>query len=138
MEIINIFLDTESGKIKFSSPAFTCGECTRVNYIKNTINTFLDELDKYIDVDKSDFYIAIKDKDIFYFHCVNGTTSMVNNEFYIFNHGLLVSDSEKKETDDVQSVVFVITDTLPATVFPRKNVSVTFYSCNNKFDVTSL
>ncbi|AWU47084.1 Virion core protein [Sea otter poxvirus] len=139
MEIVNIFLETNSGRIRIALNTSThkcsscIGECVCTNnVIRTAINNFLDVLDKYIDINRSIFYIALRDKDMFFFKCDCGTTTLINNEFYVFDHGLIITDDDYNERD-ILAIGFIITDTLPISILPRENVSISVYSCNGRY-----
>ncbi|WDR52965.1 Virion core protein E11, partial [Monkeypox virus] len=99
MELVNIFLETDAGRVKF--------------VIKNTddvcaselINKFVELLSEYIHIDQSEFYLVVKDKDIFYFKCDRGSISIVNNEFYVFDEPLLFV----KDFTKITGVEFIVT-----------------------------
>ncbi|WWS32702.1 virion core protein [Variola virus] len=123
MELVNIFLETDAGRVKF--------------VIKNTddvcaselINKFVELLSEYIHIDQSEFYLVVKYKDIFYFKCDKGSISIVSNEFYVFDEPLLFV----KDYTNVTGVEFIVTETMPCRIIPKNNHAVISVVTNHKF-----
>ncbi|AST09459.1 virion core protein [NY_014 poxvirus] len=122
MELVNIFLETDSGRLKLC-----CDK--RDKTASDAVKNFIDVLSEYIDIEQSDFYLVVKDKDIFYFKCDRGSVSIVNNEFYVFDETLLFTS----EYDKVTGVEFVITESMPTRLIPRRGYAVTFVVSTHRF-----
>ncbi|USH15791.1 virion core protein [Orf virus] len=131
MEAINVFLETASGRTRILYSADTCECPTQCRATaRRAAASVLEELDKYIVVSESTFTLAVRDYDIFYYLCDRGRLSLAENEFYLFNHGLLFTDDAGEEP--VTGVGFVITDSMHVHVKPREGISVTVYSDNSR------
>ncbi len=132
MELVNIFLDSESGRVKILLPHEKIdGECScRLSYVTKSIDYFVKELDKYLHVNKSSFYLAIRDKDLFVFRLNRGSISLVQNEYFLFDDNLLFTE-EKGER--ILGVEFLVTGDTPVRIVPRDGISVLSSATYNKY-----
>lgn len=131
MELANIFLETDDGKVKLTYEHAQGARCRRSGrHMLEAAEHFLDVLDKYIFVQDSTFYMAIRDGDMLYFRCDRGKISPVHNEFFVFDRVFVLSAGN---AGTVHGVTFVVTDQFPIVVRPRRRLSVHVYSNNTRF-----
>ncbi|AKJ93695.1 virion core protein [Raccoonpox virus] len=123
MELVNIFLETDTGRVKFSI------NNTESVCVSELINKFVELLSEYIHIDQSEFYLVLKDKDIFYFKCDRGSISIVNNEFYVFDESLLFV----KDFTKVTGIEFIVTESMPTRIVPKNDYAVISVVTNHKF-----
>lgn len=131
MELANIFLETGDGKLKLT---FDNGKkCCRAAHseVRAAAESFLHTLDNYIFVDDSVFYMAILNRDMFYFKADHGKLSSVTNEFFVFDNVFVLARDHDAKT--VTGVAFVITDRFPIFVRARRRLTVHVYSNNTRF-----
>ncbi|AOP31544.1 virion core protein [Skunkpox virus] len=123
MELVNIFLETDAGRVKFviNNTESVCAS--------ELINKFVELLSEYIEIDQSEFYLVLKDKDIFYFKCDRGSISIVNNEYYVFDEPLLFV----KDCSKVTGIEFIVTESMPSRIIPKNNYAVVSVVTNHKF-----
>ncbi|AEN03634.1 putative virion core protein [Yokapox virus] len=123
MELINIFLETDSGRVKLYIKE---DECKNVSY---AVKHFINILSDYIDIEQSEFYLVVKDKNIFYFKCDKGSVSIINNEYYVFDENLLFIN----DYDKVIGVEFVITESMPSRIFSKDGYCIVSVVSTHKF-----
>lgn len=127
MELANIFLETDEGKVKLVFARDLRHKTHRD--VMYAAEYFMDILDEYISVAGSSFYMAIRDDDMFYFYCDHGSISPVH-DFFVFDRMFLASSDQ---AGPVRGVAFVITDQFPIVVRPRRKFLVYVYSDNTRF-----
>ncbi|AOE46402.1 putative virion core protein [Sheeppox virus] len=129
MELVNIFLESDCGRVKIEVQNNTNdSECKKSSVVKST-NNFIDIINQYINVEKSTFYLAIKNQDIFIFKYDKGKISQIENEFFTFNSELMFVNNYNKIT----GIEFIVTDTMSIHIYPKVGLSVISSSNNNKF-----
>uniref|UniRef100_A0AAU7E1Y8 Virion core protein n=1 Tax=Rousettus bat poxvirus TaxID=3141933 RepID=A0AAU7E1Y8_9POXV len=132
MELANIFLETDAGKVKLEFDAAHRRPCcgTPTALVDAAADFFMQTLDKYIIVEQSLFYMAVRNKDMFYYKCEYGVLSQVLNEFFVFDNVFLLATGKEAS---VSGVSFVITDQFPIIIRPRRRYAVHVYSNNTRF-----
>ncbi|AAR07398.1 41L [Yaba monkey tumor virus] len=123
MELVNIFLESDAGRVKLSIE-----ESEFVSSWK-AIDIFINKLKKYIDVEKSLFYLVIKNKDIFYFKCNKGSVSQLDNEFFTFDENRIFINSYNR----IVGIEFIVTDTMPISIYPLRDIYVLATSSSKQF-----
>ncbi|CCD83217.1 conserved hypothetical pox protein [Squirrelpox virus] len=139
IELINVFLTTDAGRVCLSSPRDRCNcdaqpcECSPNAHLR-ALEHFLGELDAYIDVRRSTFYAALRDRDIFVYRCERGAPVLEENEFFVFDRRFaFVEDDPRLAERKVSAVVFLVTETLDACVVPREGVAVSAVASNHRY-----
>ncbi|QHG62600.1 virion core protein [Cetacean poxvirus 1] len=123
MELINVFLDTDTGRVKIDIVD------KKTISIKDAINNIVTLLNNYIVISHSVFYLAIKDKDIFVFKCYNGTVTLVQNDFFVFDDNLIFSNNY----DVVKGIEFIITESMPIHIKAKNKCSIKVSASNNRY-----
>ena len=128
MELANVFLETDEGKLplRFELPP----PCQRTGReMREALEHFLSVLDKYMHVDKSTFYMAVRDGELLYFRCENGRVAPVEHDFFVFDD---VFDFAK-EPAEVRAVTFVLTDRMPVLLRMRKRYALRAYANSRRY-----
>ncbi|CAC21279.1 41L protein [Yaba-like disease virus] len=127
MEVINIFLESDTGRVKLAIDS--CEKDKNFIPMWKAVDIFIKKLRKYIDVEKSSFYLVIKNKDIFYFKYNKGSVTQLENEFFTFNENRIFVNSY----NEIIGIEFIITDTMPISIYPLNNILILASSNNKQF-----
>ncbi|AUI80733.1 virion core protein [White-tailed deer poxvirus] len=131
MELINVFLTADNGRVKLSIIGIDENDqCKNIRSINKIIKRIIRVIGEYIILQESVFYLVLKSKDIFIFKYNKGHISQVeNNEFFVFDENLVFADTFNKIT----GIEFIITDSMPVMISPKKGISVNVSSFNKKY-----
>ncbi|QDJ95012.1 virion core protein [Hypsugopox virus] len=132
IELINIFLETDNGRVKLKVNEYDleeCNACRSSSILHKAVEKLIYVLNSYFFVEESTFYLAIKNKDIFIFKYDKGTISIINNEYFIFDEKLIFTDQYNK----IIGLEFIINESMPCKIKPRNNILISTISSNHKF-----
>ncbi|ASK51244.1 Virion core protein [Eptesipox virus] len=132
IELVNIFLETDNGRVKLKVNEYDleeCEACISTNIVHKAVEKLVYVLSSYFFIEESIFYLAIKNNDIFIFKCDKGTISIINNEYFVFDESLFFTDQYNKIT----GIEFIVTESMPCKIKPRNNISISATANNHKF-----